>query len=47
MNRKEGEAIRTRLQTLGIYRENGREHMNGRVVLPIPGPDGRMKLYGR
>jgi DNA primase catalytic core len=47
MNRKEGEAIRTRLQRLGIYRENGREHMNGRIVLPIPGPDGRMKLYGR
>ena len=47
MNRKEGEAIRTRLQRLGIYRENGREHMNGRVVLPIPGPDGRTKLYGR
>ena len=47
MNRKEGEAIRTRLQRLGVYRENGREHMNGRVVLPIPGPDDRMKLYGR
>lgn len=47
MNRKEGEAIRTRLQRLGVYRENGREHMNGRVVLPIPGPDGRTKLYGR
>lgn len=47
MNRKEGEAIRTRLQRLGIYRENGREHMNGRIVLPIPGPDGRTKLYGR
>jgi len=47
MNRKEGEALRTRLQRLGIYRENGREHMNGRVVLPIPGPAGRTKLYGR
>jgi len=47
MNRKEGQAIRTRLQKLGIYRENGREHMNGRVVLPIPCPDGRIKLYGR
>ena len=44
---KAGAVIRTRLQKLGVYRENGREHMNGRVVLPIPGPDGRMKLYGR
>jgi DNA primase catalytic core len=44
---KAGAAIRTRLQKLGIYRENGREHMNGRVVLPIPGLDGRTKLYGR
>jgi DNA primase len=47
MNRREGEAIRTRLQKLGIYRENGREHMNGRVVLPIPCADGGTKLYGR
>lgn len=46
-NRKAGAEIRTRLQKLGIYRENGREHMNGRVVLPIPGPEGRVKLYGR
>ena len=46
-NRKEGEAIRARLQRLGVFRENGREHLNGRVVLPIPGPDGRMKFYGR
>jgi hypothetical protein len=35
MNRKEGEAIRTRLQALGVYRPNGREHFNGCVVLPI------------
>ena len=44
---KAGAEIRARLQKLGIYRENGREHMNGRVVLPIPCPDGRTKLYGR
>jgi DNA primase catalytic core len=47
MNRQEGAAIRTRLQKIGIYRANGREHMNGRIVLPIPGPAGRLKLYGR
>ena len=47
MNRKDGEAIRTRLQKLGIYRENGREHMNGRVILPIHSAGGRTKLYGR
>ena len=35
MNRKEGEAIRTRLQALGVYRPNGREHFNGCIVLPI------------
>ena len=34
-NRKEGEAIRTRLQNLGILRESGHEHFNGSVVLPI------------
>ena len=34
-NRKEGEAIRTRLQKLGMYRESGHEHFNGSVVVPI------------
>jgi len=34
-NRKEGEAIRTRLQKLGLYRESGHEHFNGSVVVPI------------
>ena len=48
MNRKDGEAIRTRLQALGIYRPNGREHFNGCVVLPIFQTGGTMgELYGR
>jgi DNA primase catalytic core len=34
-NRKEGEAIRTRLQKLGLYRESGHEHFTGSVVVPI------------
>ncbi len=34
-NRKEGDAIRTRLQNLGLVRESGHEHFNGSVVLPI------------
>ena len=47
-NRQEGEAIRKRLQKLGIYRENGREHLNGRIVLPLPTAAGHYRrLYGR
>lgn len=34
-NRKEGEAIRTRLQKLGLFRESGHEHFTGSVVVPI------------
>jgi DNA primase len=47
MNRKEGEAIRTRLQALGVYRPNGREHFNGCVVLPIFAGGGVGEMYGR
>ena len=49
MNRKDGEVIRTRLQTLGVYRPTGREHFNGCVVLPIFAADGSSlgELYGR
>jgi len=46
-NRKEGEAIRTRLQKLGILRESGHEHFNGSIVLPVF-LDGRVsEIYGR
>ena len=48
MNRKGGEAIRTRLQALGVYRPNGREHFNGCIVLPIFKPAGGVgEMYGR
>jgi len=48
MNRKDGEAIRTRLQALGVYRPNGREHFNGCIVLPIFDAAGGIgELYGR
>jgi DNA primase len=46
-NRKDGEAIRTRLQKLGILRESGHEHFNGSVVLPIYSGDRVTEVYGR
>ena len=52
MQRKDGEAIRTRLQTLGVYRPNGREHFCGCVVLPVfaaePASGAALgEMYGR
>jgi DNA primase len=47
-NRKEGAAIRARLQRLGIIRESGHEHFNGCVVVPILDAEGVVVgLYGR
>jgi DNA primase catalytic core len=47
-NRKEGEAIRTRLEHLGILRESGHEHLNGSLVVPVFDEEGRVtELYGR
>lgn len=54
-NRKEGAALRERLQELGVFRkESGHEHFNGSVVFPIvngSGPDGQTghvrEIYGR
>ena len=34
-NRLAGADIRGRLQRIGFYRENGREHFNGSVVIPV------------
>jgi DNA primase catalytic core len=34
-NRKNGGAIRERLQRLGILRESGHEHFNGSIVIPV------------
>ena len=47
-NRKDGAAIRARLQRLGIIRESGHEHFNGCVVVPILDAEGVVVgLYGR
>lgn len=46
-NRKEGEAIRTRLQKLGLYRESGHEHFNGSVVVPVFDGEHVVEMYGR
>ena len=48
MNRKAGSEIRTRLQTLGLFRPNGREHFNGCIVLPIFTAEKTIgEIYGR
>ncbi|MCX6998223.1 MAG: CHC2 zinc finger domain-containing protein, partial [Kiritimatiellaeota bacterium] len=56
MNRKDGAALRTRLQTLGLIRASGHEHFNGSIVLPIyeytghAGPERSRRvaeMYGR
>ncbi|MHB8837281.1 MAG: CHC2 zinc finger domain-containing protein [Candidatus Methylomirabilia bacterium] len=47
-NRLAGEAIRTRLQALGLIRESGHEHFSGSVVLPIYTAAGTVgEIYGR
>ena len=47
-NRKEGQEVRGRLQTLGILRESGHEHMNGSIVIPVFDQAGRVtEMYGR
>ena len=38
------------MQQLGLYRDTGREHMNGCVVFPITAADGSgqiVDIYGR
>jgi DNA primase len=40
-NRKEGAAIRGRLQRLGLIRSSGHEHFNGSIVMPVMSRDGR------
>ncbi|KVD47571.1 hypothetical protein WS61_08660 [Burkholderia sp. ABCPW 11] len=47
-NREAGEAIRTRLQAIGVIRESGHEHLNGCVVFPWFDAAGAVAgLYGR
>lgn len=47
-NRNDGEALRTRLQKLGLLRESGHEHFNGCVVFPIFNAQTQVtEIYGR
>jgi DNA primase catalytic core len=47
-NRKQGAEIRARLETLGVYRKTGREHLNGCLVVPVRDVAGDIQqLYGR
>jgi len=47
-NRKDGAAIRERLQKIGIYRQSGHEHFNGSLVFPILDVEGNVsEIYGR
>lgn len=47
-NRKDGEAVRGRLQKLGVLRETGHEHYRGSAVIPILDEEGRVtEMYGR
>ena len=48
-DRKDGAALRARLQELGVFRrESGHEHFNGSVVFPIVnGNDHVAEMYGR
>jgi len=47
-NRNDGEALRTRLQKIGLLRESGHEHFNGCVVFPIQNEKSQVtEIYGR
>ena len=47
-NRKEGDALRTRLTRLGLWRDSGHEHFNGCIVVPLHDEQGQIvSLYGR
>ena len=47
-NRQAGADIRSRLQTLGIFRESGHEHFNGSLIVPILDETGNVQeVYGR
>ena len=47
-NRKQGEAMRSRLQNLGILRDSGHEHFNGSLVIPVIDGQGNItEIYGR
>jgi len=46
--RVDGAELRGRLQEVGVYRPNGREHLNGCLVVPVASPSREvLQLYGR
>ena len=46
--RKDGSLLRDRLQALGIFRQNGHEHFNGSLVIPVFDGEGQVvEIYGR
>ena len=47
-NRKAGNQIREQLQRIGLYRDTGREHFNGSLVIPVLDENGVItEVYGR
>jgi DNA primase len=47
-NRKDGAAIRSRLQKVGLIRGSGHEHFNGSLVVPVFDAAGAVtEIYGR
>jgi DNA primase catalytic core len=47
-NRKQGAEIRARLAAMGVFRDNGREHLNGCITIPVTNQKGDIvQLYGR
>lgn len=47
-NRQAGKAIREQLQGIGLYRETGREHFAGSLVIPVQDANGVItEVYGR
>jgi len=47
-NRKAGKEIREQLQRIGLYRDTGREHFNGSLVIPVMDGNGVItEVYGR
>lgn len=45
---KDGAAIRSQLERIGLYRSSGHEHLNGSLVVPVFDAAGRvLQAYGR
>ncbi|WP_416054222.1 CHC2 zinc finger domain-containing protein, partial [Pectobacterium parmentieri] len=45
---KDGAAIRAQLQTIGVMRDSGHEHLAGSLVVPVIDSNGQVReLYGR